>query len=189
MIDAFGSPGSQTLSIGTQSVTLEACDFQSSDDTKLGYTRRKQSETLVDTQNLPFGGTSVKGLVRGKPVWEFTWDLVLPREKTFALLAVIQCFEDRVNNRLDDPFIILVDERIPVLEKQPRTRASVGPLLNASYADVPTGFDLFYPIFRVSLSPPNRLLDEIWGLPQDISYFAFQLEGQELDTIPITGDQ
>lgn len=189
MIDVFSNPGSQTLSVGSLSVTLDACDFQSSQDNKLGYTKRKIENTLVDTTHLPFGGASVKGLVRGKPAWEFTWDLILPRAKTLALLGVIQCFEERVNDNLADPFIQLVDQRIPVMEKQPRTRASKGNLLNLDFPDIPAGFDIFYPIFKVSISPPNRLLDEIWGLPEDVTYFAFQLEGKEQVILPITGDE
>lgn len=156
-----------------------------SQERKLGVSRVKRDVSLIEPEDLPFGGVSLRGLVGGKK-FTFTWDLWLPLSKLLVLKAIIEEHAYRVENRLADFDIRLVDTRLPIQERDPRTRAKSGDLI---VTQMPvTGYSLFYPQFNISLSPPEIFLDDIWGDLSDDTYYSFQLEGQETSLVPITED-
>jgi hypothetical protein len=174
--------GTIRLSHGSITLSLEPCDFVSTDGNILGYTNDLVDEFYPAIAVLPFGGVSVgqnPTLLR-----KFEFDLLLTLEKAYAMQALILGLKTEIQNEVQPAYITMVDERVPILEQSPRLRARSGPELTD--IPLPVGFTRYYPIYAVNLSAPGlerNLFSPVGSHIQQI------VTGNELLLLPTTFDQ
>lgn len=173
----------QTLSIGSLSLTLTAEDFDGGEMSGLGYIRTKDVSQQVAAAESYYGASLLDG-----PYWparyQFAWGLQLLPAKLMLLLAIYEEQQHRFKNNIANASVRLRDQRIVLMERSPRNRAKVGTVANAPTA--PTGFSFFWPQFNIMLEAGSDLYQ--WHSRPSNDLFKVKIAARELEIVPISED-
>lgn len=173
----------QTLSIGSLSLTLTAEDFDGGEFSGLGYIRAKDVGQQVAAAESFFGASLVDGPFFPAR-YQFAWGLQLLPAKLMMLIALYEEQQHRFKNNIANPTIRLRDQRIVLMERSPRTRAKVGTVSNAPTP--PAGFVFFWPQFNIILESGTDLA-QWYSRPSD-DLFKVKIAGRELGIVPTSED-
>jgi len=176
----------QTLSIGSISLTLIDIDFDADQHGGLGYKRFKDVAHQMGAAESFYGATLLDG-----PFFpakhQFTWSLILPPEKIYPLIAIWEEQQYRIKDKQADVAVRLLDGRLVAMERSPRTRAKFGTVANSPTP--PPGFEFFWPQYDVILEVGSDLME--WYL-QDANgaaeNFTIKIAARELTLVPVTED-
>lgn len=171
----------QTLSIGSLSLTLTAEDFDGSQYGGLGYQRFKDVAQQMTAGESFYGASYFEGPFFAAR-YQFAWGLQLLPDKLYPLIALWEEQQHRIKAQQADTAIRLLDQRLVLMERNPRTRAKVGTFTGTP----PTGFNFFWPQFDVILEVGSDLLE--WYSRPSEDLFKVKLAARELALVEVTED-
>ena len=171
----------QTLSIGSLTLTLAAEDFDGSQFGGLGYQRSKDVAQQMTAAESFYGASILTGPFFTAR-YQFAWGLQLLPAKMYPLIALWEEQQWRIKNQQADVAIRLRDQRLVLMERNPRTRAKVGTFSGTP----PAGFAFFWPQFDVILEAGSDLL-EWYSRPSD-DLFKVKLAARELSLVGVAAD-
>ena len=183
MTDKFPYGGSQTLTCGSVTMNLDDCEFFSTDDLPAGYDRRYIEDQLLDVTYSVTGVPTLRTTCF-TPKYTFRWNLFLPADKVATLYALLAEQRYRTQSKLSDYYIVLQDNRLIEIERTPTTRESTGMLLeDTTVYDIPAGFDVYFPVFRIKIDEPVGWTNWLFQL-NDKMHYQVELTAQELSLQP-----
>lgn len=173
----------QTLSIGSLSLTLTREDYDGGELSSLGYTRTKDVAHQMAAAETFYGASLVDGpFFTAKH--QFAWGLQLLPAKVFPLIAIWEEQQHRIKTQQADVAIRLLDQRLVFMERSPRIRAKVGTVSGA--ITPPTGYEFFWAQFDIILEAGGDLLS--WFSRPTDDLFKFKIAARELSLVPTTED-
>lgn len=181
MFKNFPVGQTQVLGIGDLTLTLTETEFNGDGDAgDLGYQRIEDIAQQVTATDSLYGTPILEGQLF-PPKYLFRWSLFLTRDQLFLLKALY----DEQHNRFrtgQDGRILLQDQRLIFMEKQPRRRAAILPEIVEPAA--PSGFTFFAAQFYILLELGSDFAS-VWGMPTagDIRH-EVAIAARELDIVP-----
>lgn len=173
---------SQTLVIGSLSLTLGEDAFDADFAGGLGYRRSIVETHQVGVGRSFFGATIIDG-PRFVSKYNFEWQLNLKQADLLMLLAICHTQQTAAKAQ-QPPAVRLRDQRFALLEPTPRTRAKVG---NTGITP-PAGFVVIWPQFDLLLTMPTDFSEWLlWSSPTEDLY-KVKLLGVELDRVGTGAD-
>lgn len=128
----YGTKQILTSANGAVSLTLDNCDFNASQQNKLGYLKR-DLQSNVFTVNYNFFNSSIISGGRNPVKKEFEWDLSLTTDKAFTLKALVEEqrflveeFQSQLTSNsptYPQYYIELVDGRLADLDRDSKSRS------------------------------------------------------------------
>ena len=171
--------GDITLSAGPFQVVLDSCYFNPVGSLGLeGYTSAIDPDQFSTVEYGIRAGSIVDGYNFDTMRRTFSMDLLIPFDIVQQLELVFTYQRRQIATKQSDTSIRMIDERKPIVEPSPATRARIGTLLNA-----PVGAVKYYPLYDVLCTSYNKTLF-IPKVGSELENVTIQLK--ELDTVPLT---
>lgn len=172
----------QTLTIGSLTLTLTAEHFDGSEFGGVGYKRTWVAEHLLSASQSFWGASLVDGPYFAAR-YQFSWALTLWRDEAFLLEAIIQAQQEAGKGQ-SAIAVRLIDQRLPLVVKSPRTRAKAG----TTGLTAPTGREVIWPQFDVLLTPAEEFVQWFGDGDGGDSIYKVRMDAMELDLVPVTED-
>lgn len=171
---------SQTLSIGSLSLSLGEDDFAAEFAGGLGYRRSLLQAHQVQVNQSFFGASIVDG-PSFPAKYEFEWQLWLRQGDALLLEAIAQTQQTLAKTQ--QPCAVrLRDQRLAKLEPTPRTRAKVG----TTGITAPTGYTVIWPQFDILLTLPSDFSE--WYFWDTSDLYQIKITATELDLVGVGAD-
>lgn len=175
----------QQIEIGSLTLTLNRENFiADSNSGQFGYTRDYEPSSIAEAEQLLLGHTALKSNTSWIP-YEFSWSLLLDRDKYFTLKAIIEEQQNRIVANNANCGVIVRDGRFSMIEVAPQNRLSWSPVSQPiTSADYPPGFVGYWPVFSVLLRPTKNWAT-LWGYTSPTTpYISVELTAIELNILP-----
>lgn len=151
MTTYFPYGATQTLILGSETLTIDECDFNTDGSAGLlGYIRTRTTDQLAQAEYTLYGSPALKGLF-SESKHDFRWSLSLPIAKAYQLHGMFM--RQQLLARQSGALAIrLNDTRLAYIEPTVRTRAKVGALITSPTP--PANYVQFWPRFSILMSEP-----------------------------------
>jgi len=171
--------GEITLTAGPFSVVLENCYFNPVGNQGLeGYRSSIDPDQFSTVEYGIRAGAIIDGYNFDTMRRLFTMSLLLPYSVVDQLELVITYQRRQIATKQSDTAIRMIDERKPIIEPSPATRARIGGLLSS-----PTGSVKFYPQYDVLCTTYTK---ELFIPKTDSEIEEINIGFKELVTVPLT---
>lgn len=173
---------SQTFTLGTQSFTLDACEFNA-DNSFLGYKRTRSASPIIESDYTMLGTPALKAS-KFESKFTFEWELILTASRAFELYALFHQQQYNIRTFATNKAIRLVDNRLAYVDSSTnRSRAKTGAFITTPAP--PSGFVYFWPQFDILLLEPDNLADLF--IPS-LELVNVSLKAVELAIVPTSAD-
>ena len=171
--------GDITLIAGPFQVVLDSCYFNPEGSQGIeGYKSEIDTDQFSTVEYSIRAGSIVDGYNFLNMKRVFNMDLLIPYAIVEQLELVFTYQRRQIASKQGDVAIRMIDERKPIIEPSPATRARIGTLLPS-----PVGSVKYYPIYDVICTSYNKNL----FIPQIGSELEqVTISFSELDAVPLT---